>query len=271
MCQETLRHLAICLPLLFWTNVSTPFGIINPKNHCYMNNHPNFQFNSSTECSISKCLFEIACSASSSTDVDMLKFRLVQYDTFYSGEQQEDTSKCLMMLKELINKGPVPYCGSNYNNSTGVSLSEILFSFLLEKYIVCDACGLRTPSFESSSVLYIISTCTSSMQELIKHGIKQKWENSCFRCKKNTWHVESNYLSQPPKYLIIVVNRFRYINNFTKERCSIPMDMTVVLCLHKFGLQAIIDHHGPSMYSGHYTAFLNCWKRTFYCNDRQIT
>ena len=77
---------------------------------------------------------------------------------------------------------------------------------------------------------------------------------------------------QPPKYLIIVVNRFRYINNnFTKDRCSIHMDMTVVLGLHKFSLQATIDHHGPSMYSGHHTAFMNCCKRAFYCNDSKIT
>ena len=54
-----------------------------------------------------------------------------------------------MMLKELINKGSVPYCGSNDNNSR--SFSKILFSFMLEKYIVCDACGLRSPSFESST------------------------------------------------------------------------------------------------------------------------
>ena len=99
-----------------------------------------------------------------------------------------------MMLIELINKGSVPYYGSNDYNSTGVSLFEILFSFMLEKYIVCDACGLRSPSFESSSVLYITPTCTSSMQELIKQGMKQKLEKTCFRCKKNTWHVESNYL-----------------------------------------------------------------------------
>ena len=45
-----------------------------------------------------------------------------------------------MMVIELINKGSVPYCGSNDNNSTGVSLFEILFSFMLEKYNVCDAC-----------------------------------------------------------------------------------------------------------------------------------
>ena len=43
------------------------------------------------------------------------------------------------MLIEVINKGPEPYCGSNNNdNSTGVSLSEILFSFMLEKHIVRD-------------------------------------------------------------------------------------------------------------------------------------
>ena len=180
-----------------------PFGIINPKNHCYMNSviqllfsilrtiSHNFQFDSSTGGSISKFLFEIARSASSSTDVDALKFGLVQYK-FYSGEQQEDASECLIMPIELINKGSVPYCGSNDNNSTGVSLSEILFSFMLEKYIVCNAWWLRSPSFESSSVLYITPTCTSSMQELITQGMEQKWEKSCFRCK-NTWHVESNY------------------------------------------------------------------------------
>ena len=58
-------------------------------------------------------------------------------------EQQKDASECLMTLIELVNKGSVPYCGSN--SSTGVSLSEILFSFMLEKYNVCDACGLRFP------------------------------------------------------------------------------------------------------------------------------
>ena len=123
-----------------------------------------------------------------------------------------------MMLIKIFNKGSVPYCGSNDNNSTGVSRSEILLSFMLEKYIVCDACGLRPPLFESSSVLYITPTCTSSRQELIKQGMEQKLEKCCFRCKKNTWHVESNYILQPPKYLIIVVNRFRHINNnFTKD------------------------------------------------------
>ena len=48
------------------------------------------------------------------------------------------------------------------------------------------------------------------------------------------------------------------------------MDMTAVPSLHKFSLQATIDHNGPSMYTGHYTASINCCKK-FYCNESKIT
>ena len=48
----------------------------------------------------------------------------------------------------------------------------------LEKYIACDVCGLRPPSFESSSVLYIWPTDTPSMQNLILQGLQQKLQKS---------------------------------------------------------------------------------------------
>ena len=53
---------------------------------------------------------------------------------------------------------------SNLSYPMGASLSDILFSFVLEKYIVCDVCGLRSPSFVSNSVLNISPTDTSSIQ-----------------------------------------------------------------------------------------------------------
>ena len=111
------------------------------------------------------------------------------------------------------------------------------------------------------------------MQNLILEGLQQKLQKSCSRCNKNTRHVESSYILQPPKYLLLFVSRFRYIdNNFTKDRCPIPMDTTVRLGPLKFSLQATIGHHGPSIHSGHYTASINCCKKkTFYCNDHTIT
>ena len=116
------------------------------------------------------------------------------------------------MLINIIHKGSLPDSSST-TYPLGASLSDILFSFVLEKYIVCDVCGLRSPSFESSSVLYISPTDTSSMQNLILQGLQQKWQKSCSRCNKNTWHVESSYILQPPKYLLLFVGRFRYLNN----------------------------------------------------------
>ena len=149
---------------------------------------------------------------------------------------------------------------SSTTSHTGASLSDILFSFILEKYIVCDVSGLRSPSIESSSVLYISPTDTSSMQNLILEGLQQKLQKSCSWCNKNTRDVESSYILQPPQYLLLFVNRFRYINNITKDRCPIPMDTTVRLGSLKFSLQATRDHHGPSIDSGHYTASINCCK-----------
>ena len=113
------------------------------------------------------------------------------------------------------------------------------------------------PSFESSSVLYIKPTDTSTMQDLILQGKQQKTQKPCSRCNKNTWHVDSNCILQPPKYLPLFANRFRYTNNVTKYICSIPKVMLGPL---KFSLRATIDHHGPSIHSGHYTASINCCK-----------
>ena len=175
------------------------------------------------------------------------------------------------MLINIIHKSSVPDSNST-NYPMGASLSDVSFSFVLEKYIVCDVCGLRSPSFEFSCVLYISPSDTSSMQNLILQGLQQKLQKSCSRCNKNTWHVESSYILQPPKYLLLFVNRFRYINNYvTKDRCTIPMDMTVRLGPLKFSLRATIYHHGPSIHSGHLLHLSIVAKITFYCNYHAIT
>ena len=46
-------------------------------------------------------------SASSSADVDALKFWLVQYDTLYGGQVQQDSSQYLKMLLEIVNTGSI--------------------------------------------------------------------------------------------------------------------------------------------------------------------
>ena len=108
---------------------------------------------------------------------------------YHNGQIQQDISECLLMLIDIINKGSMPDSSST-TYPVGASISYILFSFVLDKHIVCDLCGLRSPPFELSSALYITPTYTSSMQDLILQGMHKKLQNSCSRCKKNTWHID---------------------------------------------------------------------------------
>ena len=94
-------------------------------------------------------MFQTALNARNSKDVDVLKFQLVSHDTSYNGQNQQDSTECLLMLINIIHKSSMPD-SSLITYSTGASLSDILFSFVLEKYIVSDVCGLRSTSFESS-------------------------------------------------------------------------------------------------------------------------
>ena len=52
---------------------------------------------------------------------------------------------------------------------------------------MCDVSGLRSPSFESSSVLYITYTYTSSMQELVMQGMQQKLGKAS--CPLGMWNL----------------------------------------------------------------------------------
>ena len=92
-------------------------------------------------------------------------------------------------------------------------------------------------------------------------------------CGRDTWHIESKHILQPPKYLIIIVIRITYSNNrITKNKSRMPLyELYIKLGPSKFSLQASVDHHGYSMNSDHYTASINCCRKTFHCNDNKIT
>ena len=58
---------------------------------------------------------------------------------------------------------------------------------------------MKSPAFETSSLLYVTPTDSTSMQELLLHKHKQKLYKTCSCCGRNTWHIESKQILQPPK------------------------------------------------------------------------
>ena len=133
------------------------------------------------------------------------------------------------VLIKAINKGSVPYCGSNNENSTWIFLSEILFSLLLKNI----SSAMHVAWYLSLVVWFILPL-------LIPLPCRKRWCKECKENRKNlafdvkTLEMSDLTISTAPKCLSIVVNRLRYINNFTKTMCSIPMDMTDALGLNEF-------------------------------------
>ena len=134
-------------PLPLITEHKHPFGLKNPKFQCFFNsvlqlifsifrnNSYTSPFNSSTEGTLLKCMLQTAHNAYNSKDVDALKFQLVRHDIFYNGQNQQDSTECLLMLINIIDKGSMPDSSST-TSPMGASLSDLLFSFVLEKYIL---------------------------------------------------------------------------------------------------------------------------------------
>ena len=152
-------------------------------------------------------------------------------------------------------------------------VSHLLFSFIFEEYIVGDICGL---SCVSSCVLYTAPTYNTFMQVLmIRNEFSKKFKKSCFRRKKDTWHIESNHILQPPEYLIIFVNWLSYNNYVTK--IGAPCLWTETWCLVPINaacrMHATVIHSVRSMYSTHYTTSGKCFKNTpfwFLANCTQV-
>ena len=69
---------------------------------------------------------------------------------------------------------------------------------------------MKSPTFETTSLLFVTPTDSTPMQELLLQEYKRKLYKTCSGCGRDTWHRESKPILQNPKYLIIIVNGITY-------------------------------------------------------------
>ena len=73
-----------------------------------------------------------------------------------------------------------PGFSSNYVSTATLYDVRLSDYRILEQYIICDECWLRSPSFQSSSIVYITSMDNTSMHELAIQGLKERLEMKKF-------------------------------------------------------------------------------------------
>ena len=89
-----------------------------------------------------------------------IAFLLVKY-------KKEDACECLMLLIEIKGKGFGP-CPTNDNINSKGSFSELLFSYVLKQYTICHICTMKSPAFETTSLLYVTPTVFSCDQAALQ-------------------------------------------------------------------------------------------------------
>ena len=84
-----------------------------------------------------------------------LKCQLVHHDKFYNGQIQQDSAECLLILIYVINMGAMSDSKST-TYPTGDSLSDILFSFVLENILSAMYVDWSPPHLRLVVVCYVL-------------------------------------------------------------------------------------------------------------------
>ena len=75
------------------------------------------------------------------------------------------------------------------------------------------------------TVMYITVMNNASMQGLKMQRLEERWENSCFRCKRDTWHLHSKHILPAPKYR-------SQLSKISACTCKWELNVLVPLQLH---------------------------------------
>ena len=93
----------------------------------------------------------------------------------------------------------------------------------------------------------------------------------CNVCLHDTSHYEFSKFEDPPKVLMMVLNRFSFTLSAKNNKTAVTIDRKLKLDSNIYDLIACIEHHGETASSGHYTAKLLYPDVAFSCDDYYVS
>ena len=262
-----------------------PFGIENPRNHCYLNSILQVMFsifhhipldnvNNNSEGKIIRYIHDISNSELSAANTLLLKHSLSKRYIIMDGRQQQDAHECFSIFLDILHDG------TQYNLvDDGVSTDDItsikkeLFSSMASVEYDCSMCGTVSNHMPTHSIrLFNLQPTNSSISKLIQGSFTVSLSKKCNSCGTDTDHFERTSLLQPPQFVVILINRFRTDGGIGhKDQTPISIENNIYIKGFPFLLFAIIHHHGITIRSGHYTAELVSNGKLYTCDDNFVS
>ena len=181
-----------------------------------------------------------------------------------NGSLQQDVHEAFLCIMQILHNG-TKYCTipdlppNLIEDSMITSFPRFLFRFLVEKAYLCIKCNKQSISEEYLEEISINIQDRQSINKMINDNWHTKLQKFCSSCNKNTNHKLTTKITQHPRILMLLLIRFD--NTLKKVDRPISIDTSIDIFGRKFSLMSIINHHGSSRKSGHYTAVVkyNSW------------
>ena len=181
-----------------------------------------------------------------------------------NGSLQQDVHEAFVRIMNILHDG-TKYCTipdlppNLIEDSMYTSFPRFLFRFLVEKTSSCKKCNKQSISEEYFEEISIKIQSHNSINKMINEYWHTKLQKFCSSCKEDTNHIMNTKITHHPRILMIILARFD--NTLQKVNLPIAIDTSITIFGREFSLMSIINHHGNSQKSGHYTATLkyNSW------------
>ena len=170
------------------------------------------------------------------------------------------------MLSKLSNKRWKEFVRKEFN-------SKIIRLFYGQLKITCKClnCFTETNIFDPYNVYHITPPFKNTLEKCISSNYNEEMiEKHCERCKNNQEHSKTEMLWKTPKYFIIVIKRWVDINRIDKTEVNFPIKGLSINNVN-YNLISVINHHGSTQNSGHYTNFSKYNNKWYLLNDESIT
>ena len=94
---------------------------------------------------------------------------------------------------------------------------------------------------------------------------------NCVSCNNDTSHYESISFEYPPKVLTVLLNSFEFLQHSRKLKTNVTINKQLTFNSDLYDLVGVIEHHGNTLSSGHYTSRLYYPDAAYNCDDHNIS
>jgi ubiquitin C-terminal hydrolase len=268
-----------------------PIGLPNVLNSCYMNavlqvllsiddiryfinktypeikkKYPNVTDSNNISNGILNKLRKIFINHSNKCDVtwhDMadLHKEFGKVYTYFNNNEQHDAQEFMNIVLDYMQT----YFES-FDKNRNIQIINDLFNIKIRQVIMCGSCQCEKEQSLSCNIILIPIKETEGIinlqEEILRYSRFTNINCDCV-CGKNKAAIKSDEIIGVSKFVIIVLNRFKYDSCVSKIKTKISYkrdDMRFSNLIQDcYRLKAVINHHGESPTCGHYTGkYTNC-------------